>query len=79
MAKKITSFSLDEETLKLLKLLAEKEERSQANMLQVLIKEASAKAKINVSEIFFSLVRQINESTPDTSKDKKKKHKCTLL
>jgi hypothetical protein len=48
MAKKITSFSLDGETLKLLKLLSEKEERSQANMLQVLIKEAAAKAKIKV-------------------------------
>ena len=48
MAKKITSFSLDETTLKLLKLLAEKEERSQANMLQVLIKEAALKAKIKL-------------------------------
>eukprot|EP01134_Creolimax_fragrantissima_P001194 CFRG1194T1 len=41
--------------------------------------EASAKSKINVSEIFFSLVRQINEATPDTHKDKKKKKVCTLL
>lgn len=41
--------------------------------------ESSAKAKINVSEIFFSLVRQINEATPDTSKEKKKKSKCSLL
>jgi Ras-related protein Rap-1A/Ras-related protein Rap-1B len=41
--------------------------------------ESSAKAKINVSEIFFSLVRQINEATPDTTKDKKKSKKCTVL
>lgn len=41
--------------------------------------ESSAKAKINVSEIFFSLVRQINESTPDTTKKEKKKSKCSLL
>lgn len=46
MAKKITSFSLDETTLALLKLLAEKNDRSQANMLDVLIKEAAAKAGV---------------------------------
>jgi hypothetical protein len=46
MAKKITSFSLNEETLSLLKKLAEKNDRSQANMLDVLIKEAAKKEKI---------------------------------
>lgn len=43
MAKKITSFSLDEKTLSLLKKLAEKNLRSQANMLDVLIKSAAKK------------------------------------
>jgi hypothetical protein len=43
---KITSFSLNEETLSLLKKLAEKNDRSQANMLDVLIKEAAKKEKI---------------------------------
>jgi len=46
MAKKITSFSLNEDTLSMLKKLAEKNDRSQANMLEVLIKEAAVKAKI---------------------------------
>lgn len=46
MAKKVTSFSLNEETLLLLKKLAEKHDRSQANMLDVLIKEAAKKEKI---------------------------------
>ena len=48
MAKKITSFSLDETTLILLKKLAQKENRSQANMLQQLIEAAAKKAKIKV-------------------------------
>ena len=46
MAKKVTSFSLDEETLLLLKKLAKKNYRSQTNMLDVLIKEAAKKEKI---------------------------------
>lgn len=46
MAKKITSFSLDESTLKLLKKLSEKENRSMANMLQILITEAAKKENI---------------------------------
>jgi hypothetical protein len=49
MAKKITSFSLNEETLLLLKKLSEKNDRSQANMLDVLIKEAAKKEKIKLS------------------------------
>lgn len=48
MAAKIrTSFALSEETLKLLKALAEKANRSQANMLEVLISEAAKKEKVS--------------------------------
>lgn len=46
MSKQKTSFTLSEESLKLLKLLAEKNDRSQASMLEVLIKEAAKKEKI---------------------------------
>eukprot|EP00123_Amoebidium_parasiticum_P019369 comp24769_c0_seq1/m.46876 comp24769_c0_seq1/g.46876 ORF comp24769_c0_seq1/g.46876 comp24769_c0_seq1/m.46876 type:complete len:185 (-) comp24769_c0_seq1:612-1166(-) len=41
--------------------------------------EASAKNKLNVSEVFFSLVRQINEANPGPSKKDKKKGGCTVL
>lgn len=40
--------------------------------------ETSAKSKINVNEIFYDLVRQINRKTPETKKKKKKKG-CVLL
>ncbi len=46
MPKQRTSFALSEEALKLLKTLAEKNERSQANMLEILIKEAAKKHKL---------------------------------
>lgn len=46
MPKKITSFSLDEETLRLLRELAKLQVRSQASTITFLIKEAAAKAKI---------------------------------
>jgi predicted DNA-binding protein len=46
MAKKRTSFSISDEALELLKKLAEKNDRSQANMLEILIKEAAKKEKI---------------------------------
>lgn len=46
MPKKITSFSLDETILILLKKLAKKDNRSMANMLQILIQEAADKEKI---------------------------------
>ena len=39
--------------------------------------EASAKAKINVSEIFYDLVRQVNRKMPEPKK--KKKGGCTVL
>ncbi|XP_078595705.1 ras-related protein Rap-1b isoform X1 [Branchiostoma floridae x Branchiostoma japonicum] len=41
--------------------------------------ETSAKLKINVNEIFYDLVRQINRKNPDTKVKKKKSNKCTLL
>jgi len=40
--------------------------------------ESSAKAKINVSELFYDLVRQINSKTPEKP-EKKKKRKCLVL
>jgi GTPase SAR1 family protein len=40
--------------------------------------ETSAKSKINVSEIFYDLVRQINSKTPEKP-EKKKKSRCLLL
>jgi len=45
MSKQKTSFSLSEEALRLLKLLAEKHDRSQANMLEYLIKDTAKKKK----------------------------------
>lgn len=51
MTKKITSFSLEQSTLQLLKLLAEKEERSQAKILDILIREAAGKAKIKLPKL----------------------------
>ncbi|XP_044741645.1 ras-related protein Rap1 [Chrysoperla carnea] len=41
--------------------------------------ETSAKAKINVNDIFYDLVRQINKKSPEKTKSKKKKPLCTLL
>ncbi|KAM4571906.1 ras-related protein Rap-1b isoform 1-T1 [Fundulus diaphanus] len=41
--------------------------------------ETSAKSKINVNEIFYDLVRQINRKTPMEKKKTKKKSSCTLL
>jgi len=46
MAKKVTSFSLEELTLNLLKLICLKHDRSQAKILDILIKEAAVKEKI---------------------------------
>ena len=45
MAKKRTSFALSDEALQQLKELAEKENRSQANMIEQLIKESYSKIK----------------------------------
>uniref|UniRef100_A0A2K6T2H3 RAP1A, member of RAS oncogene family n=1 Tax=Saimiri boliviensis boliviensis TaxID=39432 RepID=A0A2K6T2H3_SAIBB len=40
--------------------------------------ESSAKSKININEIFYDLVRQINRKTPVEKKNPKKKS-CLLL
>lgn len=41
--------------------------------------ETSAKAKINVNDIFYDLVRQINKKSPEKKTKQKKKPLCTLL
>ena len=41
--------------------------------------ESSAKAKINVNEIFYDLVRQINRKSPASTKTHKKQRQCCLL
>ncbi|XP_070303691.1 ras-related protein Rap-1b-like [Salvelinus sp. IW2-2015] len=41
--------------------------------------ESSAKSKINVLDIFYDLVRQINSKTPVEKKKAKKKSNCVLL
>jgi len=42
--------------------------------------ETSAKAKVNVNEIFYDVVRQINRKTPETNKKKKKRNGgCVIL
>ncbi len=41
--------------------------------------EASAKLKVNVPEIFYDLVRQINKKIPEGKKHEKNKRTCQLL
>lgn len=41
--------------------------------------EASAKLKVNVPEIFYDLVRQINKKIPEKKKSEKKDRSCQLL
>ena len=41
--------------------------------------ESSAKAKINVNEIFYDLVRQINRKNPDKKPKQSRKHRCVLV
>uniref|UniRef100_A0A1B0GMJ5 Uncharacterized protein n=1 Tax=Phlebotomus papatasi TaxID=29031 RepID=A0A1B0GMJ5_PHLPP len=41
--------------------------------------ETSAKAKVNVNEIFYDLVRQINKKSPEKKQKQKKKSFCVLL
>jgi len=47
MSKQKTSFTLSADVLDLLKKLSEKNDRSQSNMIEVLIKEAAKKQKIS--------------------------------
>ena len=41
--------------------------------------ETSARSKINVNEIFYDLVRQINKKNPETRNKNKKKKGCLIL
>ncbi|CAG0885628.1 unnamed protein product, partial [Darwinula stevensoni] len=41
--------------------------------------ESSAKSKINVTEIFYNLVQQINRKSPEKKTKSKKKHRCCVL
>jgi len=41
--------------------------------------ESSAKAKINVNEIFYDLVRQINRKNPEKKPKQSRKPRCVLL
>lgn len=41
--------------------------------------ESSAKAKINVNDIFYDLVRQVNKKSPEKKTNKKKKSICKIL
>jgi len=51
-----------------------------AKKFQCVFLESSAKAKINVNEIFYDLVRQINRKSPrDKNRERKPKNRCCLL
>ncbi|XP_067933548.1 ras-related protein Rap-1-like [Watersipora subatra] len=50
-----------------------------ANEWRVRFMETSAKSKTNVSEIFFELVRQINQKVPDVKKKQGGDNCCVLL
>lgn len=41
--------------------------------------ETSAKAKINVNDIFYDLVRQVNKKNPESKQKPKKKSTCCIL
>ncbi|KAJ3320293.1 Ras- protein Rap-1A [Blyttiomyces sp. JEL0837] len=41
--------------------------------------ETSARKKINVDEVFYDLVKQVNRSLPEKERKPKEKKKCTLL
>jgi len=41
--------------------------------------ETSAKAKINVHEVFYDLVRQINRRFPDSKQKQRKQRRCRIL
>lgn len=48
MAKKLSTYRLEENTRALLKLLAEKEKRSEANMIEVLVDAAASEKGISL-------------------------------
>lgn len=41
--------------------------------------ESSAKSKVNVNEIFYNLVQQINRKSPEKKAKRPKKHLCAIL
>lgn len=53
--------------------------RSLAAQFNCAFMETSAKAKINVNDIFYDLVQQINKKSPERKPNKKKKSLCVLL
>lgn len=53
--------------------------KSLAGQFNCAFMESSAKAKVNVNEIFFDLVRQINKKSPEKKQKPKKSSRCTLL
>lgn len=53
--------------------------RSLASQFNCAFMETSAKAKINVNDIFYDLVQQINKKSPERKPNKKKKSLCVLL
>lgn len=53
--------------------------KSLANQFNCAFMETSAKAKINVNDIFYDLVQQINKKSPEKKQSKKKKSICCLL
>lgn len=53
--------------------------RSLATQFNCAFMETSAKAKINVNDIFYDLVQQINKKSPERKPNKKKKSLCVLL
>lgn len=53
--------------------------KSLANQFNCAFMETSAKAKINVNDIFYDLVQQINKKSPERKPNKKKKTLCVLL
>ncbi|KAJ3417072.1 DNA-binding transcription factor rap1 [Chytridiales sp. JEL 0842] len=57
-----------------------KEQGSQlATQWGVTFLETSARKKINVDEVFFDVVKQINKSMPQKEKKSKDKKKCSIL
>ncbi|KAI9588173.1 hypothetical protein GQX74_004019 [Glossina fuscipes] len=53
--------------------------KSLANQFNCAFMETSAKAKVNVVDIFYDLVRQINKKSPEKKQKKPKKSLCVLL
>jgi small GTP-binding protein len=62
------------------RVLSKDQGQTLARQFNCTFMEASAKLKVNVPEIFYDLVRQINKKVPEKkSKPPKKKSKCQFL